>query len=128
MQLFEDTLFYATITDGEAQEKHIKELFEKLKLLEEGMKGYFPNGIRIPVDSENLRLLDILVCATFGSYKVQEEILGKKIIHPEKYPLIFSWVTALNEVAVVKEVNPPHAKLLRLLLSVRNHNLKSSAA
>ncbi|PON93607.1 Glutathione S-transferase, C-terminal-like, partial [Trema orientale] len=120
-------IFFASITDGEEQEKNVKELFEKLRLLEQGMKDYyFPDGKTPSVEIGNLGVLDILVWSTFGSYRVQEEILGRKVIDPEEYPLIFSWVTALNEVPLLKELSPPHEKLLALVLSVRNQSLKSS--
>ncbi|OMO79176.1 hypothetical protein COLO4_24509 [Corchorus olitorius] len=39
-QLFE-TMFKVVKTDGEAQEKAITEVFEKLQVLEEGMKEFF---------------------------------------------------------------------------------------
>ena len=89
---------------------------------------YFPDGKTPFVEIENLGVLDILVWSTFGSYKVQEEIFGIKVIDPEKYPLIFSWVTALNEVPFLKELSPPHERLLALFLSVRNKSLELASA
>ncbi|KAF3437703.1 hypothetical protein FNV43_RR20459 [Rhamnella rubrinervis] len=112
-------------TDGEAQKKAVKEVNEKLQLLEEGLKNFFPDCSK-PVDSENLGLLDIVVSCTLGSYKAQEEVLGIKFIDLEKTPLVYSWVTALNDLPVVKETLPPYEKYVRFLKYVRQNALKSS--
>ncbi|KAH0975700.1 hypothetical protein GBA52_017599 [Prunus armeniaca] len=126
-QVFE-SLSLACTSDGEVQEKAIKELLEKLKTFEEGMKEFFPDGIASIERSKTLGLLDIVLCSVFGPHKVQEEVLGVKIVDPEKTPLIFSWVTALTELPLVKELTPPHEKLLALLQFFRNNALKSGAA
>ncbi|RVW76904.1 Glutathione S-transferase U9 [Vitis vinifera] len=88
-------------SDGKAQEKAIKVVFEKLKLFEEDMKDFF---------------------------QAREEALGVKFIDPEIYPPVCSWVTALTELAVVKEFRPPHEKLVEILQFVRQSALQSSAA
>ncbi|KAL6319004.1 hypothetical protein AAG906_001477 [Vitis piasezkii] len=69
-------------------------------------------------------------CAVFiiWAHKVQEVVLGVKFIDPEKYPLVYSWLTALTELAVVKELRPPHEKLVEILQFVRQSALQSSAA
>ncbi|ONI08671.1 hypothetical protein PRUPE_5G192800 [Prunus persica] len=123
-----ESLSLACTSDGEVQEKAIKELLEKLKTFEEGMKEFFPDGIASIESRKNLGLLDIVLCSVFGPHKVQEEVLGIKIIDPEKTPLIFSWVTALTELPLVKELTPPHEKLLAFLQFFRNNALKSGAA
>ncbi|XP_062116509.1 glutathione S-transferase U9-like isoform X2 [Humulus lupulus] len=71
-----ETMFLILKTDGETQEKAIKELSEKFGMLEEGMKDLFPDGT--PFDDRSMGLLDILLCSTFGAYKAQEEVLGLK--------------------------------------------------
>ncbi|WKA08420.1 hypothetical protein VitviT2T_026145 [Vitis vinifera] len=114
-------------SDGEAQEKAIKVAFEKLKLFEEGMKDFFQGGTH-HIDGENMGFLDIVLCSLFGAHKVQEVVLGVKFIDPEKYPLVYSWLTALTELAVVKELRPPHEKLMEILQFVRQSALQSSAA
>ncbi|PON57367.1 S-crystallin [Parasponia andersonii] len=41
----QNIIFFASIANGEEQEKNVKELFGKLRLLEQGMKdSYFPDG------------------------------------------------------------------------------------
>ncbi|KAK6261624.1 hypothetical protein QUC31_007440 [Theobroma cacao] len=115
MQLF-DTMFTVTKTEGEAQRKAVKEVSEKLQVLEEGIKEF-----------QNIGLLDIVILSLLGPHKVQEEVLGIKIIDPEKTPLIFSWLTAINQMTVVKESTPPHDKLVALLKFLKENSLKSSA-
>ncbi|XP_015868070.3 glutathione S-transferase U9-like [Ziziphus jujuba] len=125
-QLFE-AMFSVLKTDGEAQHKAIKEVNEKLNILEEGMKNFFQASTH-PVDGQNLGLLDIVICSILGNYKAQEQVLGIKIIDLEKTPLIFSWLTTLVELPVVKETLPPHEKIVLFLKYVRQNALKASKA
>ncbi|XP_022736158.1 glutathione S-transferase U9-like [Durio zibethinus] len=114
--------------DGEVAAKAIDEVDEKMKVLEEGMKEFFPGSGPPFIDSENLGLLDILVCSIFSSYKAYEEVLGVKILDPERNPLIFCWVKTLKELPLVKELYPPHDKLVALLKIVRENALKASSS
>uniref|UniRef100_A0A2N9J5D5 Glutathione S-transferase n=1 Tax=Fagus sylvatica TaxID=28930 RepID=A0A2N9J5D5_FAGSY len=125
-QLFE-TMPLVFKSDGEAQEKALKEVFEKLSVLEEGIKNIFPGGIQI-IEHENVGLLDIVMISVFGPYKVYEEVLGLKLIDPEKTPLLFSWLTALLEIPVVKDSLPPHEKLVGFLKFIRQDALNSTSA
>ncbi|KAK3440199.1 hypothetical protein EUGRSUZ_B00499 [Eucalyptus grandis] len=125
-QLFE-AMFPVIKTDGEAQERAVKEVHEKLKVLEEGIKGSYPEGSPF-VNGDSVGLLDIVVCSILGSHKVQEEVLGIKFLDPEKYPRVTSWVTALTELPLVKEAAPPHEKMVGLLQFLRARALKSAAA
>ncbi|EOY21833.1 Glutathione S-transferase tau 9, putative [Theobroma cacao] len=121
------TLITVIKTDGEAQEKAIKELLEKLEVLGEGMKEFFPDG-NPSIDSENVGLLDLVFFTSFGLHQVREEVLGIKIVDPEKTTLLFSWVTAINQLPLVKELTPPHDKLVAFLKFIRENALKSSSA
>lgn len=112
-------------SEGEAQEKVFKELMEKLNVIEVGIKEFFPDGSSF-TNGENLGLLDILMSATFSPHEAHEEVLGIKILNPEKNPLLFSWVTALKEHPLVKETNPPHDKLVGLLQFIRQNPTVSS--
>ncbi|KAL5544472.1 hypothetical protein UlMin_008256 [Ulmus minor] len=118
-QMFE-AMTLVVSTDGETQEKAIKELYEKFEVLEKGMKDLFPNGT---FDGKNVGFLDIIMCSVFGPYKVQEQVLGIKVIDQERNPIIFSWVTALNELPLVKEITPPHEELVAVLQTFRNFSL-----
>ncbi|OMO93962.1 hypothetical protein COLO4_16604 [Corchorus olitorius] len=57
-----------------------------------------------------------------------EEVLGIKILDSEKTPLLFSWVTKLNDLALVKETIAPHEKMVAVLKVVREKALQTSAS
>ncbi|XVF54301.1 hypothetical protein PTKIN_Ptkin05aG0170200 [Pterospermum kingtungense] len=122
-----ETMLTVMKSAGEAQEKAIKELLEKLQVLEEGMKGFFPDGSPV-ISNQNMGILEIMICSLLGPYKLQEEVLGVKIIDPEKTPLLVSWLTAINELPLVKESAPPRDKTVALLKFVTENALKSSSA
>ncbi|EOY21832.1 Glutathione S-transferase tau 9, putative [Theobroma cacao] len=126
-QLFEAMTRVVTC-DGEIQAKAIDEVQGKMKVLEEGMKEVFPGSGSPSIDGDNLGLLDIMICSTFSPYKAYEEALGVKILDPERNPLVFCWVKALNELPLVKELYPPHDKLVALLKVVRENALKVSSS
>lgn len=126
VQLF-DTVFKVVKTEGEAQQKALKEVHEKLELLEVGMKEFFPEG-KVSINEENMTILDIVTCSLFGAYKVQEEVLGLTILDPEKVPLVLSWVHALMEVPIVMELTPPHDKLVGIFQFIRQRGLQDPTA
>jgi len=89
-------------TDGEAQERAVKKVHEKLKVLEEGIEGSY-QGESPSINGDNMGLLDIVVFFILGHLEVLEEVLGVKFLDSEKYPSVTSWVKALKEFPVVKE-------------------------
>ncbi|XP_041021838.1 LOW QUALITY PROTEIN: glutathione S-transferase U9-like [Juglans microcarpa x Juglans regia] len=121
-QLFE-TMISVIKSEGEAQQKVIKELLDKLKVFEEGVKKIFPEGIPSSINHETVGLLDIMVVTCFGPHEVQEEVLGFKFIDTEKTPLLFSWLKALREIPAVKEATPPHEMLVEALKYIRQFSL-----
>ncbi|KAK6276236.1 PREDICTED: glutathione S-transferase U10 [Theobroma cacao] len=125
-QLFE-AIGWIITSNAEAQEKNTVELLQQMDVFEETMKEFYAEGIQ-GIRNDNLGLLDILVCATFGPYKALEEAAGVKILDPERHPFLYSWVTNSNEVPVMKEATPPHEKLLALLQFVRQIALNSSTS
>ncbi|KAF7123858.1 hypothetical protein RHSIM_Rhsim12G0156800 [Rhododendron simsii] len=111
------------ITEGEAQEKAIKEAIDTLKIAEEGMLEFFPTT---PITNENqLGVLDIVICSLLGAYRAVEEVLGVKLIDPERNPLVLSWMEALLDLPVVKETRPTHEKTVAFIRSIRENCLKS---
>ena len=129
MQVFE-TLMLVLKSDGEAQEKAVKEVSERLSTLKEGIKNIFPEGIQV-IDQKNVGLLDLVIVSILGSCKALEEFLGLKLIDPEKTPLLFSWLSALLELPVVKEallLLLPHEKVVGFLKYMRETALKSTSA
>lgn len=124
MQLFAPMLPVIT-TEGEAQAKAIKEEIDALKVVEEGMLEFFPTT---PITSENqLGLLDIVICSVLGYSKAIEEVIGVKLVDPERNPLVFSWVEALVELPAVKEIRPSHEKSVAFIHFIRD-NLKAPKA
>ncbi|XP_031120028.1 glutathione S-transferase U9-like [Ipomoea triloba] len=91
------------------QENACKELYDKLRVLENGMGG------RTNVQSSNLGLLDIMIVPTLGAYKVQEEVFGVKILDPDRNPMLHSWVNSLIELPVIKEAAAPREKVVPFL-------------
>ena len=125
MQVFE-TMMLVLKSDGEAQAKAAKEVSERFSTLEEEIKNIFPEGIQV-FDQKNVGLLDLVIVSTFGYYKAQEEYLGLKLIDPEKTPLLFSWLSALLELPVVRESLLPHEKVVGFLKLMREMALKSTS-
>ncbi|KAL2492947.1 Glutathione S-transferase U10 [Abeliophyllum distichum] len=78
----------------------------RLRVLEDGMKNFLSER-NAKIYKENLGLLDIMMVATLGAYRAQEEFLGVKVIDPEKYPLIFKWVTNLVELPACERDHTP---------------------
>ncbi|KAK8657684.1 hypothetical protein V6N13_035911 [Hibiscus sabdariffa] len=125
-QLYE-TMLTVMKTAGEAQEKAINQVLEKLQVLEEGMQEFYPNEVP-SITAQNMGILEILICCLLGPYKLQEQVLGIQIINPETTPRIFSWLTAINQVPLVKKSAPAEQKTLALLKFVRDIALESSSA
>ncbi|KAF7124405.1 hypothetical protein RHSIM_Rhsim12G0156700 [Rhododendron simsii] len=58
-----------------------------MKVVEDGMLECFPTT---PITNENqLGVLDIVICSVLGSNKAIEEVIGVKLIDPERNPLVF---------------------------------------
>ncbi|PRQ16166.1 putative glutathione transferase [Rosa chinensis] len=103
------------ITEGEVQEKALSQVYELMKLLDEGIKTFFPDG-NPTFEARNLGLLDIVGSSVFCAFSAVEELIVVKIIDPEKTPVLFSWITALREQPIVMETIAPPEKLVSLIL------------
>ena len=88
------------------------------------------NNILLVIKQKNVGLLDLVIVSTLSSYKALEEFLGLKLIDAEKTPLLFSWLSALLELPVVKEalLLLPHEKVVGFLKYMRETALKSTSA
>ncbi|XP_009616912.1 glutathione S-transferase U9-like [Nicotiana tomentosiformis] len=104
-------------SSGEEQEKAQEEVLEKIRIVEEGNPEIHGN---------ELGILQILLVTTFGSHKAYEEVLGVKILVPENTPLLYSCVTSLNELTLVKQICSPHDMLVSKLKIYRQNALKST--
>ncbi|KAL2935534.1 Glutathione S-transferase U9 [Bienertia sinuspersici] len=122
-----DMMKKTLMLQGEALETAVKELSEKLDVAEHGMKEIYPNGV--PSFSQEVKpgYLDIVFCSLFGTQDVIEEFFGIKVMTPERYPLLVSWIDALKQVPQVQEVTPPKEKLLGFLQFLRQKYLPQNA-
>ncbi|KAL5544459.1 hypothetical protein UlMin_008243 [Ulmus minor] len=127
-QKFADTLMTVIKTEGQTHEKALDHVYELLKVLDEGLKNYFPNGIPTVCENGKLNLLDIIAGSVFCPFKATEQVLGIKIIDPDKTPVLFSWVSGLSEITLLKETTPSHEKLVQVTKFCRELALKSSKA
>lgn len=115
-----DTMKKAFIAAKDVEEGAFDEFLEKLEVMEEGMTDFFPGG-KTKICADNLGLLDIIIVCSLGTYKAAEEVLGMKILDPEKNPFVYSWVTTLLELPLVKETLPPHDKVVSRLKFIKQN-------
>ncbi|KAK6242379.1 hypothetical protein SCA6_007768 [Theobroma cacao] len=111
-----ETMVTVLKSGGQAQEKDINKMLEIIKVLEEGVKDIY-----------NVGYLDFLICSVFSFRSAMEKVLGIKILDSEKTPLLYSWVTKLNDLALVKETIASHEKLVEVLKVVREKALQTCA-
>ncbi|KAK4718086.1 hypothetical protein R3W88_016424 [Solanum pinnatisectum] len=107
---------------GEEQDKALEEYYAKLSVLEDGINS---SSLGITSNMNNIGMLDIMIVITLGAYKVQEEVFGFKLLEAEKTPLLFSRVTTLIELPIVKGITPSHDKVVSFLLFLKNKVFKA---
>ncbi|KAF8112607.1 hypothetical protein N665_0063s0092 [Sinapis alba] len=120
-----DAVMKVIKTEGEEQEKALADVNEKLAILEkEGLKEIFSDTDGKPtVTNETMSLVDIVMCTLLSPYKAHEEVLGLKIVDPEKLPGVYGWLNAINETDVVKDLSPPYEQVLEILRAFRQMSL-----
>ncbi|KAH9603888.1 hypothetical protein KSS87_000625 [Heliosperma pusillum] len=123
--LFE-TMFTTLVTEGETQKTVLDELLEKMDVAEQGMKEIFPNGVP-PFEEQKPGYLDIVFYSLYGTHEAADEILGKKFLTVERYPLFVSWVNALKQVPEVNQVTPSIPKFVGLLHAIRQRSASPKA-
>ncbi|CAF1707692.1 hypothetical protein Bca4012_005736 [Brassica carinata] len=123
-----DVVMKVVKTEGEEQEKALTEVKEKLSIIEkEGLKDIFSDTNGKPtLTNETMSLVDIVMCTLLSPYKAHEEVLGLKIVDPETVPGVCSWLTAINETDVVKDLSPPYEQVLEILRAFRQMSLSRS--
>lgn len=102
--------------DGE-EEKIIKEIQENMSKLEANVKDLYSGATH--VNGEIMEILDILMITLLPIINGVEESISVKFIHPEKFPLAFSWMKSGEAVAVVQESAPNHENLVKFLRKLR---------
>ncbi|CAN4086346.1 unnamed protein product [Withania somnifera] len=115
-----DTMKKAFLSAKDVEKGAFDEFFEKLKVMEEGMKDFFPGG-RSNICADNMGLLDIIIVCSLGTYEAAEEVLVMKILDPEKNPFVYSWVNTLLDLPLVKETLPQHDKVVSRLEFIKKN-------
>ena len=95
---------------GVEREKAIKEFNELLKVFEEGINKDFPEEFPF-FDGKTLEYLDIVVGTTLCNNEAFHEVVAV-VFSPEKNPVLMAWVKALKNHPLMKEMLPPHDKLV----------------
>nr|AMD02822.1 glutathione S-transferase [Glycine max] len=113
--------------DGEAQQKAIDHVYEKLKVLEDGMKTYLGEGNAVlKTTLESLTLCFVLYMVPT---RLMKKLLAFKFIVPEKFPVLSFLVDGYcMRFEAVKIATPPHEKTVGILQLFRLSALKSSSA
>lgn len=128
VQLFEASV-KVVMAAGEALEKAIKDLREKLKVVEEhGVKRLLGDGGGPLANGQEVGFVDIVMWSVLGAYKIHEEVLGVKIIDEEETPGVASWLNSLIHHPLTKDILPSKDKVVGLLQYVRHRASNSSAA
>lgn len=106
---------------GKEQEEAHSKAVEKLKWLEEELKGKKLFG------GEEIGVVDIVMGWLANLVSIFEEITGLKLIEEDKFPRLAAWTEAFSEIPVVKENWPPRDKLLVKFQAIRQNYLSKEA-
>ena len=98
------------LSEGKYREKAVEYYHELLKVFEVGIEKDFPDKSPF-FKGDSLGFLDIVVGTVACNYQAFHEVVTV-IFEPAKHPSFFSWVTALKEHPLVKEILPPRDKLV----------------
>ncbi|OAY39667.1 probable glutathione S-transferase [Manihot esculenta] len=91
---------------GREQEEAIVSIKEKLKYLEEELKGKKFFG------GESIGLVDLALGWIAYYLNIIEEIIGVKLVDQEKFPLLMAWIQQFSNIPIIHENWPPRDKLL----------------
>ncbi|PSS19657.1 Glutathione S-transferase [Actinidia chinensis var. chinensis] len=115
---FADVMRQVVISDGENQEKEVKNAKEALEILEGELKGNKFFG------GENVGFVDII----FGSFisvclDVMEEVGCVKVFDSQKFPSLAKWNEDFLEIPAIKETLPEREHMVRYFSRSRRFNL-----
>ncbi|XP_062101185.1 glutathione transferase GST 23-like [Humulus lupulus] len=106
---------------GKEQEEAYSRAVEKLKLLDEELKGKKLFG------GEEIGMVDIALGWMANLVSVFEEIIGFKLIEEQTMPRLTAWMVALDEIPVVKENWPDRDKLVTKFAALHQNFLSKEA-
>ena len=94
-------------SSGEEQEKAVKDSLEMLKTIEEhalGKKRFFCG--------DKISLVDIAYGWIAQLLEVLEEVAGMKLIEPQKFPRLHTWIKNFKDEPIIKENLPGRDEML----------------
>jgi glutathione S-transferase len=113
-------MWIAYRTSGEEQEKALKDTLEMLRTIEEhGLVGkkYF--------GGEKIGMVDIAFGQIAQWLGVIEEIVGVKLLEPQTFPRLHTWIKNFKEAPVIKENLPDRDEMLVVYKRLRERLLTS---
>ncbi|KDP33368.1 hypothetical protein JCGZ_12917 [Jatropha curcas] len=108
-------------TSGQEQEKAVKETVEMLKTIEEnamGEKKYF--------GGDKINMVDIAYSGIAYWLGGIEEVVGIKMLEPQKFPRLHAWTRNFNETPVIKDNLPDRDSMFALFKRSREMILASA--
>ncbi|CAO2818594.1 unnamed protein product [Amaranthus hypochondriacus] len=116
LQIFEKLRDVIKAQNDEEEEKIIKEIQENMKKLEANVEDLYSEA-----NEKSMDVLDILMMSLLPIIKGVEEAISVHFIHPENFPLAFSWMKTSDRFPLVQESAPNHDKLVNFLRKLRKY-------
>lgn len=118
-QLFEKLRDVVKSQTDYEEDKIIKEIQESMNKLEANVKDLYSTATHS--NRETMEILDILMITLLPIINGVEEAISVKFIHPENFPLVFSWMKSHDGVPLVEDTAPNHEQLVKFLRKLRQY-------
>ncbi|PIN05884.1 Glutathione S-transferase [Handroanthus impetiginosus] len=100
------SVWTAFISQGKDQEEAIAQAAGNFRFLEEQLNGKKFFG------GETIGYLDLAFGWLANLIGIMEEITGLKLVNAEEFPLLSAWINNFADDPVIKELWPPHDKMV----------------
>ncbi|KAJ9678351.1 hypothetical protein PVL29_020504 [Vitis rotundifolia] len=117
----------ALVTQGEQQEKVVKELKEAMEVLEGEAAAKLNDKTLFFGGKNGLGYVDIVLGWICNWVEVIEEVGGFKVLDPQKQPHIHKWMANFVEVPLIKPTLLPKEKMVVCFQMVRQAHLGLAA-
>ncbi|KAF8412591.1 hypothetical protein HHK36_000560 [Tetracentron sinense] len=117
---FMEAIRQALISEGEQQEKEVKQAIEALEIIEGELKSKqkFFGG-------EKIGFVDIVLGWVTAWLEVVEEVAGIKVFDSQKFPSFNNWMENFVETPIIKDKLPSRDKLVLYFHKIREFSLAS---